>query len=394
MSFLNDEPDLSSSQFTMDDLTDARTCLVKVLTEIDPAWLKRPIGPLAEYWNMDPDFGAPFLIHVSKVLSRLYYEDAVTGTSRVILRDKIAGLFRGPIRSRTFEEDLSELEVAYMLSHRVRPLVFEPLALADLFPSKGKKSKSPDYAVMFPEEMVCFEVTNIHFEMLETWERGAEAAAGALNAWLRMRSLRRQIEFTCPVQTPPADLEALTAETVLSEIERSESGVLVVRVGDFDARMKWTADPGQDDADAALHIAEFEAFCLEVFGEVSDACNVVSCGPTIDGDMEEDFVKSFRTSLRRKKGQVPPSMQYVVVVRLPRHDVFGAFLGAFFQSRLFANASAYDWLTGIATFVPARGWHVGAPGEELVLHVNRNATYKASPSLRKLFEGTAGQEWR
>lgn len=391
MSFLDGEPNLTGTRYSSSDLTRAREVLLSAVAKVDPGWLDSPVGPLALYWrNGSGQYAATYLIHLAQVLYVL--DRNVTTKSVPVLLEKVRELLRPPARDDAFEELLSELELAAVLASRVSPIAFEPLVPPSAHKSPKTKPRSPDYAVRLPDGDVCFEVTNIHFGFLDKWDVAAAYTADRLSRFILRRNLRRAIRFEAPSSSSRADLDELVVPSVLTEIQRNETGRRAIDLeGVGVATLGWGPVPhfpvGPDGFPLFDEGTDFP-IAAATFGQTAGPTASVEYAPVVDGQAIEDVVlRSIRNSLKTKRSQLTVSLPYVLVVRIAHHRINQQAVSRLIVERLFPNDD-YKWLTGIALFTPARNWELASVEPSLLLHLNDNATHIASQALIDVFSGT------
>src|ERR1044072_2851589 len=142
MSFLDSEINLTETVFSTSNYQFAREFLTSAITRHQPSWLSEPIGPLRTYWLGSGLHQVCYLIDLARILSQL--QKNVTKKSTPLLIEKFRGLLRAQPEEQ-FEELLTELQVADLISKRVSPLAFEPLAPEELI-KPGDSPKSPHFA--------------------------------------------------------------------------------------------------------------------------------------------------------------------------------------------------------------------------------------------------------
>lgn len=222
VTLLDGSPDMGQTVFSDDDLTWARRFLVNLLKIQDPTWLRKPIGPLAVYWNTADasPHSAAYLIHVAQVLDPLRIK--TSAVSHPTMRRKIRELFRAPTTGSTFDDLLAELEFGSTLSRFASPIIFEPLAVG--LAHRGDTPKSPDYGIVLPDEFVILEVTRIQYGFMSEWDQGTAAAAEQFKTRASRRRLRRAISFTAPIMASRGDLLQLASPQILDDFEQHEQG--------------------------------------------------------------------------------------------------------------------------------------------------------------------------
>ena len=383
MTFLEDEPDMTSTVFTREDVERARGVLVQLISEVDPAWLKKPAGPIGLQWKAGGPYPASWLVHLAQVLYVLNNRN-VTQKSLPILKIKLRELLRPPARKNAFEELLTELDFAAELSARASPVSFEPM-VPEGMEFSGSKPKSPDYGIRLPHGDVAFEVTSVHFDFLQRWDEAAHDFSAALGRDILKRNIRRSIDMSAPIEWQRADFERAAVEVLrlVTMRNRGQSSL------DGGGHIKWRGVPhgllGTDGELIGTDDLEFGAGMT--FGGTPGPASAISYRPLVGGQSaERAAVKSVRNSLKNKRRQLVEGLEFVLVVSVPHHRINLGGIQTLMLERIFPNPE-YKWLTGVALYRPQRSWESASEGSSVNLVVNENASIPISPSLRAVFEG-------
>jgi hypothetical protein len=370
VTFLTGRPDLRGTGFSVADLLGARQLLIGILSEDDPAWLRKPTGPLARHWIADSPYSAAYLIHVGWIINSLitYAEPK----SMAVLRRKVRELFRTR-DADAFEDRLTELEVGALIAERLSPIYFEPLAGSESG-SEADRRKSPDYGFRVPEGSVLLEVTRMRIAFMVDWNRAAGLVTDRMANWVMDKGLRRKIDFYAPIDVSANELASLGSRDVLRDIERHASGVRHLQMSTGDAQIKWTDQAG-GVSDSSRESAVQHAGLVEM-----------SYQAVFDDSIGERAIKSMRNSLKGKRSQMTAEAPYILAARIDEFD--SASVSHTIMNHFFANPD-YSWITGIVLYSPIRVWHEGAAPASLFLHVNENARFPIYDSLRRVLDGTA-----
>ncbi|MBB5376042.1 hypothetical protein HNQ07_001499 [Deinococcus metalli] len=376
MGFLESRPDLTSTVFSSQDLATAKEVLVSLISSLDADWLETPTGPLGLQWLGEGLYSATFLIHVAQIVYVL--DRNVTQRSVPIFRDKLKQILRPPRREGSFEELLSELEAAALLAHRVSPISFEPLVPESAIFAPNKP-RSPDYGVRLPDGDVCFEVTNVHIELLESWDIAAQHMGDLINRQVLKKGLRREVSVSASVRASRTDLADLS-KIALPRILGEAAGEMVVVLGAHgNAKVHWKSIPHLWVEPGRMpHFPvdiQLGSNTVATFGGAPSPASSVLWNPVINGEeINENVINSIRNSLRSKRKQMKVSMPYILIVRLAHRRMDRLLISHFIHNRLFPNPE-YSWMTGIALFVPRRNWESISEEASLLLHINENSRF-------------------
>lgn len=166
MSFINCQPDLTGTVYSIEHLEFARKYLTEVIKQHDRFWLDNPRGPLGALWCREDTSAICHLISVANLL--YFLRERITQSSLEILQEKIKTLLN--LKSnKQFDETLTELQIAHELSCHVSPLEFEPCVPKNIKIANNNKPKSPDFSIKLPDGNVHLDATVFHIDILDQW---------------------------------------------------------------------------------------------------------------------------------------------------------------------------------------------------------------------------------
>lgn len=380
MSFLDVDPDLTSTRFSRDDLNRARDYLVHVIERHDPTWLASPVGPLGVRWREGGTNQAVFLIHFAQMISVIDHNSSKR--SKPVLIRRFKDLLRA--NERQFEEVLTELQVIASLIGNVGdvPVEFEPL-VPDNAPSHAHPS-SPDYSIPFQDGEIYVEVTVFHLGVLMAWNAAIERIKRAVQESVIEQDGFREVTLSFPPNLTKADISDRALHTLCRKINQDETGTATLRISGETAFVEWTAlSPAQSSASSALRM-EGNHFAVEGAG-VEIGTLVVANTKRLKADASEVVLKSIQNTLRRKRTQAPKAAVYLVAVKLGHHMIDGSLVQKSIVNRIWPN-ERYRWLSGIVAFevqyTTANGFK---PSMRLL--INPNAEHPVPPELQRAFGG-------
>lgn len=394
MSFKTGQVDLSDTIFTVDDLQKARSYLSSVIAKVDSSWTIKPKGLLGKYWDSDSPYAACFLIDTAFVLN--LFERRISPRSAPIFLPKVRGIIH-PNSEKEFIENLTEFQVGFVFAQYASPLDVDPLVPEEfLLPLTGhQRSKTPDFAVQLPDDKAFFEVTVLHVQILDDWDKGVNDLTITLQHHLRRqhKNLTVHIEFPLPF---PGNAEQMT-KRLLRRIDASASGREILSGG---GELRWEPLPVITVPDTSSVFSAFfntsspvAAFTTsegnEGLGRAFAQQRSVTAMPEADRvEANRRLFNSLRNTLDRKQEQLRHARPALLVLRLGHRWLLEDELITKIQERIWPNPD-YDWITGIVLFTPRQGFGRLDAEHRLRLCPNPHAQYRVSNALMLLFNGTA-----
>jgi hypothetical protein len=394
MSFLDSQIKLTSTIFSTSNYQFAREFLTSAITRHQPSWLNEPNGPLRSYWLGSGVHQICYLIELARMLSEL--QSNVTKKSSALLIEKFRGLLRAQPEEQ-FEELLTELQVASLLTERVSPLAFEPLVPEELI-KPGNRPKSPDFAFRLPDTDVFVEVTVIRIGVLDKWDRRMRHLTAVLTRDLQKRQLRRAIKLVFPISAASTDLSVESLRDLLFALRRSERGEWKTNELGKPAVVRWIPFPhvNMDRSGAVLDSSELENARIELDlrpGEIAATFGPAEV-PAVgtwrslfpNASLNELVLKSIRNSLDQKRRQFPQEASYLLVVKIGHHRVIADAVQYLITNRIWTNGD-YAWMLGMCFFTPRGGFFKSDATPSIHLNLNPNSRIKPTGSLLEVFEG-------
>ncbi len=392
MSFKTGHVDLSDTIFSADDLAKARVYLSSLITKVDSSWTKKPKGPLGEYWNSDSPYAACFLIDTAFVLN--LFERRISPRSAPIFLPKVKGILE-PNSQKEFIENLTEFQMGFVLAQYVSPLDVDPLVPDEfLLPlTHHQRPKTLDFAVQLPDTKVFFEVTVLHVQILDDWDKGIDDITIALKHHL----CKQQKDLTVHIQFP-LPFPRITNQMIkhlLRRIDASASGREIFSSG---GEIRWEPLPAINAPDISSVFSAFFNTSSPVAKFSTSGGNVglgrafaqqrnVATMPEEDVNKANKLLfNSLRNTLNRKQDQVPLGEPFLLVIRLGHNQLIEDGLVKKFQERIWPNPQ-YDWMTGVVLFRPRQGFSCTDVEHHITLWPNPTARCQASNSLISLFSG-------
>jgi len=393
MSFKTGHVDLSHTIFTVDDLQKAHDYLLQVILQVDSSWIIKSKGPLGKYWDSDSPYAACFLIDTAFVLNR--FERRISPRSAPIFLPKVKGILR-PNSEKEFIENLTEFQVGFVLTQYVSPLDVDPLVPEEfLLPlTSHRRPKTPDFAVQLPDDKVFFEVTVLHVQILEDWDKGVDDMTVALQHHLRKqhKDLTVHLQFPLPF---PGSTDQMTRR-LLRRIDASVSGREIFSGG---GEIRWEPLPVITAPDMSSVFSAFfnTSSPVAVFstsgrseglGRAFAQQRNVATMPEADRvEANRRLFNSLRNTLNRKQEQLTHAKPVLLVLRSGHRWLLEDELITKIQERIWPNPD-YDWITGIVLYTPRQGFSHSDTEHRLRLCPNPQAQCRASDSLMPLFNGT------
>lgn len=393
MSFLDSQISLTKTVFSPSNYQFARQFLTSAITRHQPTWLREPTGPLRTYWLGNGLHQVCYLIDLARMLSKL--QKNVTKKSKALLIEKFCGLLRAQ-PDKQFEELLTELQVASLLSERLSPLAFEPLVPEQLI--KGERSKSPDFAFRLPDTDVFVEVTVVRVGLLDKWDRRMTNLSAVLQGDMQKRQLSRAIKLVFPINAASADLSVRSREDLLFALRRSERGEWKTQEFGEPAVVRWIPFPhvNMDPSGTIFDSLNLEEARIELdlrpgeiaatFGPVKVSAVGTWTSLSSDASLNELALKSIRNSLDQKRKQFPHEASYLLVIKIGHHRLIADGVQHLLTNRIWPNPD-YAWMMGVCFFTPRCGFLRSDAPSSISLNLNPNSRIKPTTSLLEVFEG-------
>jgi hypothetical protein len=394
MSFLDSQINLTRTIFSASNYQFAREFLTSAITRHQPSWLNEPIGPLRTYWLGNGLHQVCYLIDLAWILSKL--QGNVTAKSTTLLIEKFRGLLRAQPEEQ-FEELLTELQVAGLLSERVSPLAFEPLVPEESI-KQGARPKSPDFAFRLPDTDVFVEVTVIRIGVLDKWDRRMRNLTAVLASDVQKRQLRRAIKLVFPISAASRDLSVESRRDLLFALRSSERGEWKTDEFGEPAIVRWIPFPhvNMDRSGAILDSSDLENARIELdlqpgeiaatFGPVDTQAVGTWSSLLPDESLNQLVLKSIRNSLDQKRRQFRHEAPYLLVVKIGHYRLIAGAVQDLITSRIWPNDD-YAWMLGICFFTPRRGFLKSDASPSIRLNLNPQARIKPTSTLIEVFEG-------
>lgn len=399
MSFKTGHVDLSDTIFSADDLAKARVYLSSLITKVDSSWTKKPKGPLGEYWNSDSPYAACFLIDTAFVLN--LFERRISPRSAPIFLPKVEGILE-PNSQKEFIENLTEFQVGFVLAQYVSPLDVDPLVPDEfLLPlTHHQRPKTPDFAVQLPDSKVFFEVTVLHVQILDDWDKGVDDITIALKDHLRKQQKDLTVHIQFPLPFPRITNQMI--KHLLRRIDASASGREIFSSG---GEIRWELLPAINAPDISSVFSAFfnTSSPIAVFSTsgrneglgraFAQQRNVATMPEADRTEANRRLFNSLCNTLDRKKEQLAHAKPALLVLKLGHHWLLEDELITKIQERIWPNPQ-YDWMTGIVLFTPRQGFSRSDAEHRITLWPNPKARCPASNSLISLFSGKSQFHFR
>ncbi len=390
MSFLTSHPDLSSTIFTEEDLRRAREYLTSVIERTNTSWLKKPKGLLGKYWDNDSEQAACVLIDIAQVLHS--FEHKITTRSAPLFPAKAEGLLQ-PRTEKEFIENLTELQVAFVLTQYANPLDVDPLVPEQyLLPlSNHRRPTTPDFALRLLDGRVFLEVTVLHVEILDKWDKSLLDLTTALKRYVRVQQKDLIVDMQVPLPFP-GSVEQIT-ELLIKKFDEFPSGSVAIGKN---GEIRWEPIPAITTQDTSTIFSTFATISSPVAmfsspgGKWRNAfaqLQSVATMPEEDIDRANKLLfNSLRNTLNRKQDQLPHHEPSLLILKLGHHRLLEDRLMNRVRERIWPNQQ-YNWLSGIGFFTPRRAFSPSDAEHRLNFHFNPAARCQVSQSLTSLFSG-------
>lgn len=382
--FFEITPDLIGTRFGEHDLEGAREVYRDLFRKLEiENWPDNPVGALRVWWTQEGTQTACYLIYVASIFHRLCRN--VTSRSEQIFYEKSKRLFT-ELSDAVFAEQFAELEVAFILSHVMSPISFEPMVPVEQIGS-ANQPKSPDFGIRLPSGDIAIEVTVWHWQSLRDWDAAQEQISVRLGARLRRAGLARQVELGLPLHVQGADIEAIASSGVVDTM-RAPAGSTTVNLSDGEATLRWAelpVFPSFGEMAGSPQMAE--GFGMGAVGSTEKPFGF-SVHPLFDERAFDEAATSLRKALDRKRRQTVDGLPNIIALGLGHHRLDWAWVLPMFAERIWPNLK-YKWITALAAFTPERAWDQPTGTAMITFDWNPNAAIPAPQPLRDVAEGRA-----
>ena len=390
MSFITSRPNLSNTIFREEDLRKAREYLPSVIERANGSWLKKRKGPMGEHWDNDSEHSACVLIDIAQVVHS--FEHKITPRSTPLFPAKVEGLLQ-PRTEKEFIENLTELQVAFVLTQYASPLDVDPLVPEQyLLPlSNHRRPTTPDFSLRLPDGRVFLEVTVLHVEILDKWDKSILDLTTALKRHLRMQQKELVVNMQLPLPFP-GNVEQLT-KLLVKKFDKFPSGSIAIG---SNGEIRWEPIPAITVQDTSSIFSIFATIsspvatfsvpggeCKNAFAQMHDIATM----PEEDIDRANKLLfNSLRNTLNRKKDQLPHDEPFLLIIKLGHPRLLEDRLIKRIQERIWPNPQ-YSWLSGIGFFTPRLAFSPTDAEHRLNFYFNPEARCQVRQSLTSLFSG-------
>ncbi len=351
MSFIASRPNLSNTIFREEDLRKAREYLSSVIERANGSWLKKRKGPMGEHWDNDGEYPACVLIDIAQVVHS--FEHKITPRSTPLFPAKVKGLLQ-PRTEKEFIENLTELQVAFVLTQYASPLDVDPLVPEQyLLPlSNHRRPTTPDFSLRLPDGRVFLEVTVLHVEILDKWDKSILDLTTALPSGSIAIGSNGEIRWE-----PIPAITLQDTSSIFSVFTTMSSPVATFSVSGGE--------------------------CKNAFAQMHDIATM----PEEDIDRANKLLfNSLRNTLNRKKDQLPHDEPFLLIIKLGHPRLLEDRLTKRIQERIWPNPQ-YSWLSGIGFFIPRLAFSPTDAEHRLNFYFNPEARCQVKQSLTALFSG-------
>lgn len=375
MDFLTSHPDLTQTIYTESDLHFARTYLETWINREKSSWLKNPQGPFGKYWKADDTISACHLVNFAYMIKDV--TNNITPESIPRLYKKIReNLLPRPSDIKQFYETLTELQVAYALVARVRPLTIEPRIPG--------QSRAPDIAFQRPEGIVYLDVTVFRGGPLEKWEDTKQQIREAIYKGVIKRKAFLNIDMQIGLEPIKTDQ---VIKQVLDGMDDSPSGK--VPVGNK-GMIRWEPFPiidrelGSPIPEITSSVALLRSPGDRFRTAVASQARIALPSPEDVKRINELILNTICNKLKEKHDQFPHNQQAFYVIKLGHWGITVDDMLRILREYIWLK-NDYRWITGIIIFTPQQGFLRTDNRANLMLSANPRAKYPAFESLVSLF---------
>lgn len=388
MPFPNSQPNLSNTIFNDNDLHLARKVLQTIISQVNSAWLKRPLGILGEYWLRDDTYAACFLIDFARMIDIL--KTRVADKSIPRLYEKVKELLQ-PLSREQFIEKMTELQVAFALAELIdsSPLAF--LKSEDII--QPKVSRCPDFAFQMPEGVISAEASVFHGGILDAWTQSASYIKKAIQDELFKRNRMLNVHIALPLEAEMDTKQIVDLALKEMDTTAEKGRVLIGKKG----TIEWEPFPiitvqdlSSSSLDVASSVVAYRSPGVIIDRAFASQTQIVFPSEEDVQQAKELVLKSLRQKLREKRGQFfTNGPEPGLLVMKLEHDQLGeGDIADMLQNRIWPNEKEYDWLSGMVLFTARSGFSLSDSNVHLTLYLNPKTLRPVYNSLREIFKGT------
>lgn len=397
MAFLDSKLDLSMTQFTYWPLTNdhlifARDFLTNAIKTHDPAWLRKPFGPLGRCWKDSAVFAACQLIELSRILSTL--NASITKRSKSIYVDKFKQLLRAK-NNFQFEEILTELQAVCHLVERIGPISLNPLVPDNLIGS-SQEPPSPDFAIRLNSRDVFSDVTVLRQGAFSQWDNAVGRLSNEISRLVRKNKIRRIIYLNFPFSARNIAFSPSSLADLIKQISLLENGQAAITISSKELSVTWESLPHLDTngkhptsmptgtryatsgpidliGNYSMMMATSVATDPDLYvnfggprlGDTHRAAVAIEARLVVDSELNELLLKSLRNTLKRKREQFTLEAPFILIIKPGHHRLSTSTLSALLMDRIWPNKE-YAWISGACLFAPRTfSDKINVPGLEI-----------------------------
>jgi hypothetical protein len=376
MPFLSSEPELSMTPFSKEQLAFARSFLSSMINETVPTWLVNPVGYFARYWKDEGFLSTCSLIDISYKLD--FLKGKITQESLPIFAEKIKHLLRIE-DEKQYQEIITELKFANLVSHRVDSIILEPLTVQRLATPQNR-SPSPDFAALSLDQHIYFEITVLYLGASLDWDKSVDHLSKELDRLLIRRGVRRVIVANLPLSFNIKPLLRHSLPRLANDIYASEYGSSTLFAKSDKITVQWepplhivTNDNHPNSLPQGVRYITYgpaesvEGLCIAHTGTNEDS-NPPIHGSYIPGGFRTGAVfleahlsdsahdrfvfNSLTNTIARKRHQFRTEAPYVLAMQLGSRLLKEERIVDLIRNRIWPNA-VYEWLSAICLFKPS-----------------------------------------
>lgn len=346
----------------------------------------------------------------------------ITKNSEKIFEHKLGQILRAK-KEEDFDAILNELQFAYALTERVRPIAFSPLVPEELVNSENEPP-SPDFAIRLPSKDVLIEATVLNFAVFTDWDRSVLQLTELIGQAIKRKGISRIVNFYVPLSFRIPSVPKSALRMAIEKILDRESGELKLDVLGKNLIAIWQPLP-HIDTKGEMPTTRPPGIKCATFGPIGSPpsfgllfepsimtdseSNLSFVGPTakrgpggafafetrpLNEEVNDLLLKSLRNTLKRKREQFPLEAPYILAIKLGHHRISQDLLSNILVERIWPNPE-HAWISGICLFKPGilsdvidmPGSRIHYTPSSLNLYINPNTRNILPNELIALFEG-------